>query len=108
RALCAMGLAASIGWSAWTLPRSLSFWPIDLTPALSPWVTFQVALLRTAWTLLPTTLLWGASFPFALASLASPDRQSDRLAGEVYGANTLGAIAGALIFTFVFVPQLGT
>jgi spermidine synthase len=107
-AVCQMGLAASIGWTAWTISQSLPFWPIDPTLALSPWVTFQVDLLRTAWTLLPTTLLWGASFPFALASLASPDRQSDRLAGEVYGANTLGAIAGALIFTFVFVPQLGT
>jgi spermidine synthase len=106
--LCQMGLAASIGWTAWAISHSLPYWPIDPSLALSPWVNFEVDLLRTAWTLLPTTLLWGASFPLALASLASPDQHSDRLAGEVYGANTLGAIAGALIFTFVFIPYLGT
>jgi spermidine synthase len=107
-AVCQMGLAASIGWTAWTITRSLLYWPIDPSLALSPWVNFEVDLLRTTWTLLPATLLWGASFPLALASLASPDQQPDRLAGEVYGANTLGAIAGALIFTFVFIPYLGT
>src|SRR5579884_3899242 len=103
-----MGLAASIGWTAWLISNALPYWPIDPSLALSPWFNFEVDLLRTLWTILPATLLWGASFPLALASLASPDQQSDRLAGQVYGANTLGAIAGALLFSFVFVPRLGT
>ena len=107
-AVCQMGLAACVGWTAWSISNSLPYWPIDPSLALSSWVNFEVDLLRTLWTLLPTTLLWGASFPLALASLASPAQQSDRLAGQVYGANTLGAIAGALGFTFIFVPHLGT
>jgi spermidine synthase len=107
-AVCQMGLATSIGWTAWTISQSLPYWPIDPSLSLTPWVNFEVDLLRTLWTLLPATLLWGASFPLALASLASPGQQPDRLAGQVYGANTLGAILGALIFTFVFVPSFGT
>jgi spermidine synthase len=107
-AVCQMGLAACIGWTAWLISNSLPFWPIDPSLALSPWFNFELDLLRTLWTLLPTTLLWGASFPLALAALGSPAQQSDRLAGQVYGANTLGAIAGALAFTFIFVPRLGT
>jgi spermidine synthase len=107
-AVCQMSLAACIGWTAWSISHSLPYWPIDPSLAVSPWFNFEVDLLRTLWTLLPTTLLWGASFPLALASLASPAQDPDRLAGQVYGANTLGAIGGALIFTFVFVPRLGT
>lgn len=107
-AVCQMGLAAAIGWTAWLISNSLPYWPIDPSLTLSPWFNFEVDFLRTLWTLLPATLLWGASFPLALASLASPDQQSDRLAGQVYGANTLGAITGSLLFSFVFVPRLGT
>src|SRR5262249_47603837 len=36
--LCQMGLAASIGWTAWTISQSLPYWPIDPSLALSPWV----------------------------------------------------------------------
>jgi spermidine synthase len=107
-AVCQMALAACIGWTAWSISNSLPYWPIDPSLALSPWFNFELDLLRTLWTLLPTTLLWGASFPLALAALASPAQQSDRLAGQVYGANTLGAIGGALFFSFAFVPRLGT
>ena len=35
-----------------------------------PWHIFQLDLLRTAWMILPASLLWGASFPLAIAAIA--------------------------------------
>jgi spermidine synthase len=75
---------------------------------VSPWFNFQLDLLRALWTILPATVLWGASFPLALASLAATPQDSGRLAARVYGANTLGAIVGALAFSFIAIPQMGT
>ena len=44
----------------------------------------------------PGPILWGASFPLALASLASRGQDPARLVGGVYAANTVGAIVGSL------------
>ncbi len=58
--------------------------------------------------MLPPTLLWGASFPLALAAAAAPGRwhpgDPGRLVGGVYAANTLGAILGALAFSLCWCP----
>jgi spermidine synthase len=40
--------------------------------------------------------------------LASSDQDAARLAGGVYAANTVGAILGSLIASFVLVPWIGT
>jgi spermidine synthase len=52
--------------------------------------------------------LWGASFPLALAAVSSHGQDPGRLVGGVYAANTIGAIAGALLFSLVLVPRFGT
>ena len=106
--ICQLMLAASIAWTAWTIANSLPYWPIDPSAAVSPWFNFQLDLFRALWTILPATVLWGASFPLALASLASPSQDSGWLAAKVYGANTLGAIVGALAFSFIAIPRMGT
>ncbi|HEY2014682.1 MAG TPA: SAM-dependent methyltransferase, partial [Bryobacteraceae bacterium] len=54
------------------------------------------------------TLLWGASFPLALAAAASREEDSASLVGGVYAANTAGAIVGALCFSMLLVPWIGT
>ena len=38
----------------------------------------------------------------------SPRRDPGRLVGEVYGANTIGAIVGSLGFSLIFIPRIGT
>ena len=74
----------------------------------SPVFTFQVDLARTLWTVLPATLLWGASFPLALAAVASRGEDQGRMVGGIYAANTGGAIVGALAFSLVLIPWIGT
>ena len=58
--------------------------------------------------MLPATILWGASFPLALASIAVAGRDPAHLVGGIYGANTVGAIVGSLVFSMVLIPTAGT
>jgi spermidine synthase len=74
----------------------------------SPWFLFQLDIVRCAWAVLPAAILWGASFPLALAAAAGPQQDPGRLVGGVYAANTVGAIGGAVLFSLVVVPALGT
>jgi spermidine synthase len=87
---------------------SLPYWPVISSLTTSPWYNFQLDLVRVMWAILPATCLWGASFPLALAAAASPGADAGRLAGTVYAANTVGSIVGALAFSTVLIPSLGT
>ena len=72
-AICQMALAGAIAWAAFTISRSLPYWPINpgmYTNDWGPWHLFQLDLLRAAWMVLPASLLWGASFPLAIAAIA--------------------------------------
>ena len=100
------GLAAA--WAAVMLGRSLPYWPVNPWLSTSPWLTFQIDLVRCFWTLLPASLLWGASFPLALAGAASRGQDPGRLVGGVYAANTVGAIVGAVGFSLIVIPFFGT
>jgi spermidine synthase len=103
-------LLAALGilWTAYMLADSLPYWPVNPLLAVSPWFNFQVDLARAFWTVLPPALMWGASFPLAMAAVSAPGQDSARVAGETYAANTVGAIFGALLFSVVFVPMMGT
>jgi spermidine synthase len=69
---------------------------------------FQLDLVRCLWAVLPPACLWGASFPLALGAMAARGQDAGRLVGGVYAANTVGAIVGALGFSMVVIPALGT
>ncbi|HEY6617219.1 MAG TPA: hypothetical protein VIZ32_21970, partial [Vicinamibacterales bacterium] len=92
-----LGLCFCLAWAAYSTADSLPFWPINPSIATSPSFTFQLDLMRAIWVMLPGAMLWGASFPLALAGVAAPGQDSARVVGGVYAANTVGAIAGALI-----------
>jgi len=57
---------------------------------------------------LPGAIVWGASFPLALAAVASRRQDPARLVGGVYAANTVGAIVGAALSSIVLIASLGT
>ncbi len=85
---------------------------IALAHAAGPFVAIQSRLGALAW-LLPFLLvgtpafLMGGTLPVAVCSLATGSRQIARTGGWVYAANTAGAIAGALLSSFIFLPWLG-
>ncbi len=105
---CQMLLAAAVAWTAYMLADSLPYWPINPLLSASPWFTFQIDLVRCLWAILPAAVLWGASFPLALASVAKPGEDPGRMVGGIYSANTAGAILGALSFSLFLIPRLGT
>src|SRR5205807_3770062 len=94
--VCQLLLAAAVAWAALMLADSLPYWPINPPLSHSPWFNFQLDLVRCLWAVLPAAVLWGASFPLALAAVALPGQDPARLVGGVYAANTVGAIVGAL------------
>lgn len=105
---CQLILAGSIAWAAYMLTQSLPYWPIDgRISSNNIWLQFQLDLMRCIWAILPAAIMWGASFPLALAAVAGAGQDPGRLVGRVYAANTLGAILGALIFSLVVIPFRG-
>jgi len=105
---CQLLLCAAMAWAAYMNTESLPYWPINPSIASSPWYTLQLDLVRCFWVVLPGAILWGASFPIALAAVASEEQDAARLAGGVYAANTVGAIVGSLVTSFILVPWIGS
>ncbi len=101
-------ICGAIAWEAFMLADSLPYWPGNLNSTAGPWKDFLSDIGRCAVAIFPAALLWGASFPLALASVALKEEDPARLVGGVYGANTVGAIAGAILFSLVFIPAFGT
>jgi hypothetical protein len=105
---CQLLLCGAIAWSAYELTESLPYWPINPYIATTPWFTLQLDLVRCFWVVLPGAMLWGASFPLALAAVATTEQDAAQLAGGVYAANTVGAIVGSLATSFILIPWIGT
>src|SRR2546425_9559653 len=97
-----------MAWAAFMLTESLPWWPIDPSISSTPLYTLQLDLVRTLWVVLPAAILWGASFPLALAAVASRGQDPARLVGGVYAANTVGAIVGSLGASLVLVAWIGS
>ena len=105
---CQVLLVGAIAWAAFSIDAWLPYWPIYPVLNPHPWLTFQIDLARALWAVLPAACLWGASFPLALAAAAPRHADSGRTVGEVYAANTVGAIVGGVAFSIVVVPAIGT
>jgi spermidine synthase len=104
-----VGLCVTLAWAAYQTSASLPFWPINPSlPTDSPIYQFQLDVMRGIWVMLPGAILWGMSFPLALASVAAPGQDPGRLVGGVYAANTLGAIIGSLVTGLILVAWIGT
>jgi spermidine synthase len=103
-----LGLCASIAWGAYATTVSLPFWPINPSISTSLLFVFELDLMRAIWVMLPGAILWGASFPLALAAVAAPGQDTGRLVGGVYAANTVGAIVGALVTSLVLIGTFGS
>ena len=104
-----VALAIAIAFGAWAIVNVLPLWQptaaflphVRATPSLA----FAFDALRCAFALLPATVLWGASFPL---TLACGGRDFSRYVARVNAINTSGALAGAIAFTLVGIPRLGS
>jgi len=108
--ICQFLLAGAAAWAAYTISVLIPRSGFDPTIPANPLLVVRMDLLRAAWAILPAACLWGASFPLALAALATArkDDDSGALVGQTYAANTVGAIAGSLGFSMILIPNLGT
>lgn len=66
-----------------------------------------VRFLLCAATMLPPTILMGAAFPLVTRIYARRGGDLGRRVGELYAANTIGAILGSFAAGFLLIPQLG-
>lgn len=107
-AWCQGLLMATIAWAAAVIYLALPYWPINPSLAPSAWYALQLDLARGGLAVLPSAVLWGASFPLALAAVARPGEDTSRLVGRVYAANTIGSILGAIVCSLMLVPWFGT
>ena len=105
---CQFLVMGSLAWAAWSISQVLPYWPIHPGLSIAPRFLFEMDLLRSLWVVLPGAVLWGASFPLALAAVASRKQDPARLVGTVYAANTVGAIIGAAAASLVLVAWFGT
>jgi len=107
-AVCQIGVGLAVAWGAALINRAFPYWPIDPALAAGPWFNFQIDLLRAFVAVVPAATFWGASFPLALAAAGPRAEDPARLVGEVYAANTIGAVVGALVFSLLLIPAFGT
>ncbi len=103
-----MMLCGALAWAAYMLMASMPYWPINPQLTTDPWLNFQMDFMRCLWVVLPGSILWGASFPLALAAVSVPGQDPGRLVGGVYAANTVGAILGSVASGLLLVTWLGT
>ncbi len=105
---CQILNVGAMAWSAYMLMESLPYWPINTSITTSIWYNFQLDFVRAFWAVLPAPILWGASFPLALASVARRGEDPGRLVGGVYAANTVGAIFGSVMASLILVYWFGS
>jgi len=77
------------------------------TPALGHVAGSALRLVLAAVVLAAPTFLMGGTLPAAVRAVECARDASRRRAALLYGTNTLGAVAGALLATFVLVEALG-
>lgn len=72
--------------------------------AVSPlWMKFAVSV---SIMIIPT-LLMGAAFPLAAKIYATDLKKVGRRVGSIYSLNTVGGIIGAIVASFILVPEIG-
>jgi spermidine synthase len=103
---CQILLVAGICWAAYMITQVLPYMPEPR--ALSGWTIALTNLGRSMTALFPATLLWGASFPLAMAAAKRSGDDPARPVARVYAANTFGGIVGALAASLVLIAWIGT
>ena len=109
---CQLALLAALPYGAYMIGYQIPFWQVgeNFLPTVyaSRPLLFVYDIARCAVSMGPATLCWGASFPLALAAANAGEFDAGRLVARVSVVNTLGALAGTVVFSLVVIPGLGT
>jgi spermidine synthase len=109
--------ARGLGWTQLLLAPTLflaglvvaRYLPFASPPAATPVSALHgLHVVRAMVVMLPSAVLWGMSFPLALAAASSSAKDTGRSSAYVYAANTVGAIAGSLTISFWIIPSYGS
>jgi spermidine synthase len=101
-----LGLVPAMVYAGYLIAKIL---PYTATLRVVPIQTLHTLhVIRCLEVILPAAILWGMSFPLALAAAADASSDRARSSGNVYAANTLGAIVGSLATSLILVPYWGT
>ena len=87
---------------------------LKITPYYMGWFdtpglfTVVITLLSSFLLFLIPTMMMGIGFPLALQAWVNIKHKIGQTTGFVYGINTIGAVLGGLVTTFLLIPLLGT
>lgn len=105
---CQILLTIAVAWTAYSIVHILPVWKDSVLVTTDAWRMYALDLERCLVAILPAALLWGASFPLACAAAAQLGGEPGIVSGQVYAANTLGGITGALMMSLVLIPAIGS
>ena len=105
------GLEAAVGGFGLAVPGLLAMVP-DVQAALAPaalgfWGRAGIRFLLVAGILIGPTTAMGATLPVLAEGVVRRNGDVARQVGQLYAANTFGAVIGAVAGGFVLIPQLG-
>ncbi|MBT3220288.1 MAG: fused MFS/spermidine synthase [Proteobacteria bacterium] len=102
---------ALLSWLLVFTFHELPFWYVwlfDLLDATSsPTALWAMSLLLAGVVMAPPAVLMGAAFPVAIRAVVGWKESLGGPVGNVYGANTLGAVVGAAVAGFLLLPTIG-
>ena len=83
-------------------------WQLDIKKMATDMSQVFINDFFRAWVaIFPATLLWGASFPLALAALKNQNKDLAQTSGKLLAFNTLGGIIGSSLAVWM-IPTIGT
>jgi spermidine synthase len=108
-ALCEVGVAL-LSFALMYLYQELPVWYVWLFDAFngeervsSIWI---ISLMLSGLVMTPPAVLMGAVFPLGVRAVTGDTNSLGAVVGRLYGVNTLGAVFGAALAGFVFLPLL--
>jgi spermidine synthase len=101
----ALAAGAAAGFSANRLPLLVAAAVAD--PSMGAVEILAREALFAAGVLMPLSCLFGALFPLGVVMATAREGSVPRDVSLLYGANTIGAVAGSLAAAFAIVPLLG-
>lgn len=81
----------------------------EMVPGLSPWLTDTARIILAVGITMPMAILLGMTFPLLAISMARYTHDQGRSSlPTLYFTNSVGAAAGILVTSYMFIPVLGT